>query len=144
MKTITKIIRIVFIMLGCTILMSTTCVVETDIAQFLLNPIPRFEGAGKTTIINTDASYIFYSDKGGLFSSSKNKVGYSSRDGSSFCFVEWSGDYYVGSKSSPTLRTQNGEVSLQYLEVVQYQGGTIWIVYKQSATSSEGKIVQKW
>ena len=104
----------------------------------------RFEGAGNATVKNTDAKYLFYADRGGLFSSTKNKVGYASRDGSSYYFVEWSGDANVGTKSSPSLRTQSGTVNLHALEVVKSEGGLIWILYKQTASSDEGKVVQKW
>ena len=104
----------------------------------------RFEGAGITTVKNIDAKQLFYSDKGGLYASTKNKLGYASVDGSSYYFVEWSGDAGVGNKTNPSLRTQNGEVALQSLQIVKSEGGALWVVYKQNASSAEGRIVQKW
>jgi len=112
--------------------------------QFLNDATPRFEGAGNATIKNSDATHLFYADKGNLVASSKNKIGYAARDGLSFYFIEWSGDAGVGVKSDPTFRSQNGAVPLSSLEVVKNKDGVIWIVYQHSATSPEGRIVQKW
>ena len=70
-------------------------------------------------------------------------MGYGTRDGSTYYFVEWTGDWNIGTKTSPTLRTQTGTATLQSLQIVQSQGGVVWIVYKQTATSAEGRVVQK-
>jgi len=111
---------------------------------FLKDYTPRFEEAGSSAQRNSDATKLFYMDKGILFSSSKYKTGYASRDGSSFYFVEWSGGLSVGEKSNPSLRTQSGEVPLAYVKIHKAEGGIIWLTYKQSENSSEGIIVQKW
>ena len=112
-------------------------------ASFKADATLRFEGAGNAIVRNMDATHLFYVDKGGLFSSNKNKVGYGARDGSTYYFVEWTGDWSIGTKTSPTLRTQTGTATLQSLQILQSQGGIVWIVYKQTATSAEGRVVQK-
>ena len=106
---------------------------------------PRFELPGGSIIKNTDAAYLFYSDKGNLFSSTKYKLGYSPRDGKIYYFVEWNRNdgTGVGTKSGASLRTQTGTVTLYSLDVLKYEGGVIWVTYKQTASSSEGRIVQK-
>ncbi|MDR2586031.1 MAG: hypothetical protein LBC84_07440 [Prevotellaceae bacterium] len=113
-------------------------------AAFKADAALRFEGAGGATIRESDATHLFYADKGGLFSSTKNKVGYATRSGSVYYFVEWTGDASVGSKSSPSLRTQGGTSSLYSLDVVQYKDGKLWIKYKQTSGSAEGRVVQNW
>jgi len=86
---------------------------------------------------------MFISDKGGLFSSAKNRVGYSSYDGATYYYVEWTGDAAVGTKSAPTLRTQTGTVNLQSLQVIKAEAGVIWIMCKLTS-GAEVRCVGKW
>ena len=118
----------------------TECSPTDAIELWLIDSTLRSEGAGNATIKLTDGTHLFYVDKGELFSSTKNKMGYSSRDGVTYYFVEWNGDFSVGSKSGATLRTQSGTVTLQSLQVVQSEGGIVWVKYKQTASSTEGRI----
>ena len=144
MKTNKVIIAFMALLLWSCAKQETTDKPVDPYQAFKANNTLRFEGAGMATVKNTDAQHLFYSDKGGLFSSTKNKVGYTSRNGSQYYFVEWNGDATLGTKSNPTLRTQSGVVNLQSLQIIQSKGGVLWIVYKQTASSAEGKVVQKW
>ena len=111
-------------------------------AAFKADAAERFEGAGNSNLKNTDATHLFYADRGVLFSSPKSKLGYVPRNSQSFYFIEWDGDFSPGTKSNPSLRTPSGVVSMHSLEIIKAENTKVWIVYKQTATSPEGRIVQ--
>ena len=111
---------------------------------FKADASPRFEGAGQPAVKLTDAVHLFYSDRGELFSSAKSKAGYSTRDGAAYYFVEWEGDDAVGEKTGASLRTQSGTTALQSLRIIKSEEGAIWIVYKQTESSTEGRAALKW
>ena len=113
-------------------------------AAFKADATPRFEGEGHPTVKLTDATHLFYVDKGELFSSTKNKMGYATRDGSIYFFIEWEGDASVGVKANPTLRTETAVFLLLNLQVVKSEGGTIWIIARRTETSPEDRIVGKY
>lgn len=104
----------------------------------------RFEGAGQATVKNTEGKHVFYADKGVILSSAKNKLGYASRDGKTFYFIEWEGDGSAGAKTNASLRTLSGVIALQSLQVIKSEGGILWITYKEKSDSAEGRVVQKW
>ena len=113
-------------------------------AEFKADASPRFEGGDQPTVKLTDASHLFYVDKGELFSSTKKKIGYATRDGSLHYFIEWEGDASVGVKANPTLRTETAVFLLLNLQVVKSEGGTIWIIARRTETSPEDRIVGKY
>lgn len=142
MKTIVKnFIRLNLVILSAFFLTGSACIgTDPFVEPWLLDATLRCEGAGKATIRFTDGNYLFYVDRGELFSSTKNKMGYSTRDGATYCFVEWNGDFSVGAKSGATLRTQSSTVTLETLKVVKSVGGIVWVAYTQNSTA-EGRII---
>jgi len=116
-------------------------------ASFKADATPRFEGAGNATVKLTDATHLFFADKGGLFAATKSGAGYASRDGSAYYFIEWGGGTNPGTKTSPTLRTHQNpsEVVISSLQILKEDTatGTIWGIYKLTPTSAEGKFVRK-
>ena len=140
--TVKKLIQLSAIILIAFIFTGLRCEDEKNFVDpWMGNATLRCEGAGMGTIKFTDGRYLFYVDRGELFNSTRNKMGYASRDGATYYFVEWNGDFSVGSKSGAILRTQLGTVSLLSLEVAKSQGGIVWVAYKQDATSVEGHMV---
>ncbi|MDR1154946.1 MAG: hypothetical protein LBL04_09540, partial [Bacteroidales bacterium] len=79
-----------------------------------------------------------------LFSSTRNKFGYASRDGTAFYFIEWEGDAAAGAKTNASIRNSSGGANLQTLQIIQSEDNRVWIVYKENADSEEGRVVQKW
>jgi len=86
---------------------------------------------------------MFIKDAGQLFSSTKNKVGYCTKDGLSLMLIEWEGDTSVGEKSNASIRTLSGVTTLRYFEVLKFQDGIIWAVY-QEESGVVGRFRQKW
>jgi len=91
----------------------------------------------------TTPQYIYIKDAGQLFSSTKNKVGFGSKDGSSLMLIEWEGDASVGVKNNPSIRTLSGVTVLRYFAVLKLQDGVIWAVY-QDESGAIGRFIQKW
>ena len=104
----------------------------------------RFEETGEAVVKLEDAQTLFYEDQeNNILGSSKTKVGYASRDGRNFLFLEWEGGMPTGMKSGATLRTPTGVINLQSLQVLKNEGNLVWIIYK-STGSQESRIVQKY
>jgi len=109
---------------------------------FKADAVPRWEN-GTTVQKNEESNYIFITDAGGnLFSSAKFKTGRMSASGSDFELIEFSGALVAGKPSEPSIRKPSGSVALHSLEIVKVESGKLWIVFKETATSTERRIVQ--
>jgi len=109
---------------------------------FKADATPRWEN-GTTVAKNEDSDYIFIVDADeSLFESAKYKTGYMTEDGSNYEIIEFSGAVAVGKPTSATLRKPSGSVNLNSLEIIKIDGSKLWIVFKETATSSERRIVQ--
>jgi hypothetical protein len=111
-------------------------------AEFKADDTARWE-SGSTVERNDEGSWVFVTDTGGsLFDSESYKTGRMSADGSDYELVEFTGPAVVGKPSDGSLRTPSGVVALHSIEIVQATGGKLWIVFKETATAPERKIVQ--
>uniref|UniRef100_S0DFJ6 Uncharacterized protein n=1 Tax=termite gut metagenome TaxID=433724 RepID=S0DFJ6_9ZZZZ len=111
-------------------------------AAFKADDTPRWEN-GSVVEKNEEGAYTFVTDAGGkLFSSAAYKTGRISHGGDSFEIIEFSGSPVVGSPSDPTIRKPAGTTDLYLLEIVKMEGGKLWIVFKETPTSTERRIVQ--
>ncbi len=111
-------------------------------AAFKADDTPRWEN-GTTVEKNENTAYVFICDAGGhLFSSSAYKTGRMAADGSSFEIVEFNGSPAVGNPSSATLRTQAGSITLHRIEILKIENSKLWMVFQETKTSAERRIVQ--
>ena len=109
---------------------------------FKADATPRWEN-GTTVQKNEESNYVFITDAGGkLFSSAKYKTGRMSAGGSDLELIEFSGAPVVGKPTEPNIRKPSGSVALHSLEIVKIESGKLWIVFKETATSTERRIVQ--
>ena len=109
---------------------------------FKADDTSRWE-SGSTTQKNEDGSYIYIVDNGeNLFESTKYKTGRMSSDGDTYELIEFNGVPSVGTPSGATIRTQNGTTTPHSLEIVKVEGGKLWIVFKETASSAERRLVQ--
>ncbi len=109
---------------------------------FKADATPRWE-SGATVEKNDAGTWVFLTDTGGsLFDSDSYKTGRMSSDGSDYELVEFAGPAAVGTPEAPALRTPDGLADLHSLEIVKAADGKLWIVFKETATSPERKIVQ--
>jgi hypothetical protein len=112
-------------------------------AEFKANAAPRWENG--STIEPSDASAgTFIIDTGGnLFESAKYKTGrILSPDGSDYEFIEFSGAATAGKPTEPTIRKPSGIAPLHSLEILKVDGSKLWIVFKETATGTERRMVQ--
>jgi hypothetical protein len=111
--------------------------------DFKIDPTPRWE-EGLLRQINDSSSYVFITDMGGhLFESDKYKVGRATANGSDYEIIEFSGTPVVGKPNEPSIRKAGSEPFTPYsLEIVKVQGDMLWIVFKETASSHERRIVQ--
>jgi hypothetical protein len=123
------------------------CRKEPDLylLEFKANPTPRWEN-GATVEKNEETSFTFITDiSGQLFSSDKYTIGrITATDGSDYEIIEFSGAPAVGKPLEPTIRKSSGNVPemLHSLEILKIENGTLWIVFKETATSPERRVVQ--
>jgi len=111
-------------------------------ATFKANSVPRWEN-GTTITKNEDSNSIFLIDaEGALFGSAKYKTGYTNESGSNYEMIEFSGAAAVGKPASPTIRKPSGVTDLHSLEILKVESGKLWIVFKETASSAERRIVQ--
>lgn len=109
---------------------------------FKADATPRWE-SGSTVEKSDQGAYIFVTDTGGkLFSSDKYKTGRMSADGSDYELIEFSGSPTAGKPSEPSLRKPSGSVALHSLEIIKVADGKLWIVFQETASSPERRIVQ--
>jgi hypothetical protein len=115
------------------------------IAQFKNDATPRWE-TGTTIRYNRDTPHTFITDKDGkLFSSTAYKTGrITSPDGSGFEVLEFNvtGPPATGTPSGALLRTPSGATPLYRLEIVKVEGSKLWIVFQETSTSLERRVVQ--
>ena len=135
----------VFVMTGCSKSKDENpAVTPVDAyATFKADATPRWEN-GTTVTNNEESAYTFVIDTGGsLFASAKYKTGrILSADGSTYEFIEFSGAPAVGSPAEATIRKQSGITDLYSPEIVKIEGGKLWIVFKETASAAERKVVQ--
>ena len=109
---------------------------------FKADVTPRWE-SGSTSVKNEDSDYIFIVDSDEtLFESAKYKIGYMTEDGDNYEIIEFGGTAAVGKPSEPVIRKPSGNSALHSLEIVKVESGKLWIVFKETATSAERRIVQ--
>ena len=124
------------------VLFATAGCRETKDPDFKSDDTPRWEN-GSTVQLSDAGGYTFITDAGGvLFGSSKYKTGRISPQGD-FEMIEFSGSPVLGKPSEPSLRkSAESSVPLHSLEIVKAQGGKLWIVFKETESSAERRIVQ--
>jgi hypothetical protein len=111
-------------------------------ATFKADATPRWEN-GPAVEENEQGAHVFVTDEGGkLFDSDTYTTGRLSADGSDYELIEFSGAPAVGHPANPALRTPSGVEPLHRLEIVQATGGMLWIVFQETAGSTERRIVQ--
>ena len=111
-------------------------------AAFKSDATPRWEN-GTTVEKNEGSHYTFVLDKGSnLFSSPNYKVGRIWSDGDNYEIIEFSGAPAVGKASGASIRKPGGATAPFSLEIVKIEGGKLWIVFKETQTSTERRIVQ--
>ena len=103
----------------------------------------RFELSGET-IHNRESNLLFVKDSGILFSSTKSKVGFGTKDGLSLTLIEWEGDNSGGVKNNAAIRTLTGITPILYFEILKSQDGIIWAIYKRIESGTTERFVQKW
>ena len=124
-------------------------------ASFKNDPTPRWE-SGTTIQKNIETSYIFITDAGKLLApTSSYKTGrITQKNGSEYEILEFntdtSGKPYVGKQTNAQIRKQSGTTPLNSFEIVKietqivngYERAKLWIVFKESATAPERRVVQ--
>ena len=112
-------------------------------AAFKADATPRWESGATVEKNHEGTSYVFITDTGGkLFSSGKYKLGrITASDGSNYEIVEFDGLPAVGHPSGAAIRKPSGSVTPHRLEIVKVANGTLWIVFQETETSPERKIV---
>ena len=109
---------------------------------FMADATPRWEN-GATVEKNDESSFVFVTDMGGaLFSSAKYKTGRTAADGSDYEFIEFSETPAIGKPSDPSIRKPSETIVPYKLEIVKIESGKLWIVFQETAASSERRIVQ--
>ena len=102
---------------------------------------PRWEN-GTTKELNDAGGYTFVIDTGNsLFSSSKYKTGRIWDDGNNYEILEFNGAT-TGKPSGPTIRKPSGVTDLHSLEIMKVESGKLWIVFRETASSTERRVVQ--
>jgi hypothetical protein len=107
--------------------------------DFKANGAPRWDND-----VNETAPYTFITDTGGnLFGSSKYKTGrITSKYGTDFEIIEFSGLPTVGKPANASIRKASGSTPLHSLQIVKIDNGKLWMLFKESAGAPERKVVQ--
>jgi len=121
----------------------TVTVASDPFETFKADATLRFE-MNEEIIKNRESNLLFITDAGLLFSSTKSKVGFGTKDGLTLTLIEWDGDISVGAKNNASIRTLSGVTPIPYFEILKSQDGVIWAVYKQSESGATERFVQKW
>ncbi|MDR3168331.1 MAG: hypothetical protein LBU27_00785 [Candidatus Peribacteria bacterium] len=96
---------------------------------FKANATIRVEVNG---ITYTEVDGIFVVDKGGkLLESSQVKIGFSTRDGSTFWYIGWDEDYQNPKLYTPNTPTKS--IDLSSLQEVQAKDGKKWIIGRNNS-----------
>jgi hypothetical protein len=115
---------------------------EDAYMAFKADATARWEN-GATVEKNDAGTYTYIIDTGGsLFSSAKYKTGRINADGSDYEFLEFDGTPAAGTPAGAVIRRPSGTTSLSSLEIVKMESGKLWIVFKETATSPERRVVQ--
>jgi hypothetical protein len=111
-------------------------------ATFKVDATPRWEN-GSTVEKSDTTTYTFLVDEGGqLFSSAKYKIGRIVSDGSKYEIIEFSGQPAVGKPAEAAIRTESATTPLYSLEILKVENRKIWLVFKESISGAERRIVQ--
>ena len=117
-------------------------VVPDIYATFKADATPRWEN-GTTVEKSAESVFTFVTDAGeNLFASGRYKTGRMSSDGSDYEIIEFTGPPAIGEPSDPTLRRPSGTTFLHHLEILQAYSGKLWIVFRETSTSTERRVVQ--
>jgi len=97
-----------------------------------------------TTVEKSDESkYIFVVDKGGnLFSSANYKIGRVWAGGENYEIIEFAGAPAIGKPTGAAIRKPGGVTNLASLEIVKIDGNKLWVVFKETESSAERRVVQ--
>jgi hypothetical protein len=111
-------------------------------AAFRADATPRWEN-GTTIEKNETSAFSFVTDKGNnLFASDKFKTGRISANGSDYEIIEFNGAAVAGKPTGAAIRKPSGITNLHSLEILKTENGILWIVFKETETSTERRIVQ--
>ena len=120
-------------------------------ATFKNDPTPRWE-SGATIQKNIETHYTFITDAGKkLIPTARYKTGrITQKNGSEYEILEFNTDAtgkpYVKKQTNAQIRKQSGTTSLYSFEIVKVGANNysplLWIVFKETATSPERRIVQ--
>jgi len=110
---------------------------------FKSDATPRWE-SGALMEKNHESSYTFVTDAGGKLTSSSNyKTGrITTRDGNTFEMIEFDGPPAKGVIPGAILRTAQGATPLHHFEIVKEENSKLWMIFKESASSPERRVVQ--
>ena len=110
---------------------------------FKADATPRWESGTNVEKSENNLDYLFIIDADGeLFDSQKYTTGRMSIDGDTYEIIEFSGTPAVGKPADASLRKPSGSTALNTLEIVKIEGGKLWIVFKETASSAERRVVQ--
>ena len=122
------------------------CRKEPDIYEdFKTDATPRWEWEnGSIVKTNESSSYIFITDESkSLFGSDKYKTGrITTANNNDYEIIEFSGAPAVGKPENPSIRKPSGIINLYSLDIVKIENGILWIVFQETETSAERRIVQ--
>ena len=138
--------RLLFVVIAALTIAGCRKEPEPDIyIMFKVDDTPRWE-SGSIKERNDSSSYVFITDSGGkLFGSENYKTGRMKIDGSSYEIIEFGGTIPVVGKPAEAIihkPTETKPIPLYSLEIVQIKGDVLWIVFKETATSPERRVVQ--
>jgi len=114
------------------------------VAVFMFDVTPRWE-SGTTVENNTNSLHTFITDKGGnLFASSPTyKTGrITTADGSNYEIIEFPAPPVVGTVSGAKISKPSGSVPLHSLKIVKKEGDKLWLIFYETPTSPERRVVQ--
>jgi hypothetical protein len=117
---------------------------EDRYIAFKADDTPRWE-IGATVEKNANSKNTFISDFGGkLLTLAKHKTGrITTPDGSSYEIVEFNGPAAVGKPTGAAInKASAGSVPLYSLRIVQVVGNKLWIVFKETESAPERRVVQ--
>jgi hypothetical protein len=115
---------------------------------FKADDTPRWEWqGGALTEKSSESIHTFVTDTGGnLFApplQAKYKTGrITAADGSAYEFIEFDAPPAVGKAAGAQVHTQLGTTPVHSLKVVKIAGTKLWIVFNETSTSQERRIVQ--
>ena len=115
--------------------------------SFKADTTPRWE-SGTAVEKNAESAYTFIIDAGNKLSpANKYKTGRITKsDGSAYEIIEFdldvTGKPVVGKPTGAQIRKPSGVTALYSLEIVQIENDRLWIVFKESVSSPERRVVQ--